>query len=166
MSHMAIIDITIQEDQLDALELACQMRGIQLNRGQSDWRWFGSWMDDYHRQEAAYKHGIKPEEYGKCADHVITVPGNDTVYEIGVVRRRDGQPGWMLVYDFFNNGNGMGEFVGNEACNLLREAFTEAVSRPVMAQKFNFQKGVNAKTGRTQLRFTPKQQSVKAQSYK
>lgn len=102
MSHMAAVDLHVKN--LQDLQQACEMLGLQLNLNQTNWRWFNSWVDDYNREDAAYKAAmIKPEEYGKCAEHVITIPGNNECYEIGVVRRRDGLPGWVLVYDFWGN---------------------------------------------------------------
>lgn len=108
MSHMAAIELQITD--LECLEEACKNLGLQLNRNQSQWRWYGRWMNDYSADDAAYKAaGIKPEEYGNCAEHVITIPGSNSCYEIGVVKRRDGQPGWVLLYDFFAGGYGMSE---------------------------------------------------------
>jgi hypothetical protein len=99
---MAAISLHVTD--IDDLEQACKVLGLRLDRDRSTWRWFGSWVDDYHKGDAAYlSAGIKPAEYGKCADHVITIPGDDTCYEIGVVRRRDGQPGWVLIYDFWGS---------------------------------------------------------------
>lgn len=102
MSHMAAIELHVTD--IDDLEAACNVLGLQLDRGRSNWRWFGSWENDYHASDAAYlAAGINPKEYGKCADHVITIPGDKYCYEIGVVRRRDGKPGWVLVYDFWGS---------------------------------------------------------------
>jgi len=102
MSHMAAIELHVTD--IDDLETACQALGLRLDRGRSTWRWFGSWVNDYHAADAAYlAAGIDPKEYGKCADHVITIPGDNTCYEIGVVRRRDGKPGWVLLYDFWGS---------------------------------------------------------------
>ena len=103
MSHMAAIDLEITD--LDALGAACGHLGLELVRGQTTWKWWGSWANDYHAQEAAYNFGVKPEEYGKCAEHVIRMVGDSEAYEIGVVRRRDGKPGYILLYDFFAQSN-------------------------------------------------------------
>ena len=116
MSHMEIIDLHVLD--LNALATTCQKLGLVVEQDRSDWRWFGSWMNDYHAQEAAYRHGIKPDEYGKCADHVITLPGDDQAFEIGVVRCRDGRPGWMLCYDNWSGGRGMTAKIGENAAKL------------------------------------------------
>lgn len=138
MSHVAVIDLYIKEDELDMLEQACKILGLRLDRGRKTWRWYGRWVNDYSADQSAYNFGIKPEEYGKCADHVITIPGNNTAYEIGVVKRRDGKPGYMLAYDFWSGGKGMSEIVGNERCSVLKQAFTACVScNDLQAKGFN-----------------------------
>lgn len=135
MSHVAVIDLHIAENELDMLDQACNMLGLRLDRNRKQWRWYGHWVNDYHASEAAYHHGIKPEEYGNCAEHVITIPGNNTAYEIGVVRRRDGKPGFMLLYDFWGGGQGMSAKVGNQNCNKLKQMFTACVSANELKQK-------------------------------
>jgi hypothetical protein len=112
MLHMAAIDLEITD--LDALEEACKHLGLELVRGQKTWRWHGRWVNDFHVQEAAYNNGIKPEEYGQCADHVLAIAGNKDAYEIGVVSRRDGKPGWVLVYDFLGPGEAISKLIQGE----------------------------------------------------
>jgi hypothetical protein len=96
LSHVATCDLVVKD--LDALERAAESLGLQLVRGQKTYRWVEKWYDDYHAQNAAYRHGIRPEDYGKNAEHAIVVPGVKT-HEIGVVRRPDGK-GFMLIWDF------------------------------------------------------------------
>ena len=105
MSHMAAIDLEITD--LDALEAACKHLKLELVRGQTTWKWFGRWVNDFHAKEAAYNFGIGPKEYGKCAEHAIRMvdDANANAYEIGVVRRRDGKPGYILLFDFFAQGD-------------------------------------------------------------
>lgn len=136
MSHMAIVEDCHITD-IEALSAACQELGLQLNLGQKNWRWYGKWMNDYHGDAAGYKHGVKPEEYGKCADHVITIPGNNRCYEIGVIKRRDGQPGYMLLYDFYSGGYGMSEKVGGPECKNLQKMYKlQAALRPLKSKGF------------------------------
>ena len=137
MSHVAVIDLHVTD--LDALTKGCKMLGLTIEK-RSHWRWFGSWVDDYHATEAAYNFGINPSEYGKCAEYVITIPGDNHCYEIGVVPRPDGN-GWMLVYDFFSGGHGMGEKVGGQKCGKLKQAYAANVS----VKKVNQKKGFNYK---------------------
>lgn len=75
MSHVSTIETVIQD--LDALEQACKALGtVELVRGQTTWKWFGQFVNDYHGADAAYKHGIEPKDYGKCL-HAIRVKGNE-----------------------------------------------------------------------------------------
>lgn len=159
MSHVAVIDLHIKD--LDSLDEACKMLGLTLVRNKSNWRWFGRWVDDYHAQDAAFKFGINPNEYGNCAEHVITVAGNNEVYEIGVVKRRDGKAGWMLLFDFWAGGNGMKDFVGNEKCSALKQAYSVCVAKKsVIAQgyKATIKKAAN---GHMQVIAEPKKKVVR-----
>jgi hypothetical protein len=55
-------------------------------------------VNDYHGQDAAYHHGINPDNYGSC-DHAVRVPGAD--YEVGVVPTPDG---YKFVWDSWESG--------------------------------------------------------------
>ena len=112
MSHMTAIDLEITD--LAALEEACKHLGLELVRGQRTWRWHGRWINDFHAQEAAYDYGIKIEDYGRCADHVIAIAEKEDAYEVGVVRRHDGKPGWVLVYDCLGPGEAITKLIQGE----------------------------------------------------
>ena len=109
MSHMAAIDLEITD--LNALEAACLYLGLELVRGQKTWKWWGRWVDDYHGQEAAYNFGIDPKEYGTCAEHAICMKNDANAYEIGVVKRRDGKPGYLLLFDFYGQGENITKII-------------------------------------------------------
>ncbi len=65
---------------------------------------------------------------------MITIPGNNTCYEIGVVRRRDGLPGYILLYDFYAGGHGMTAMVGTERCSKLKKAYSTQVTMKILAK--------------------------------
>jgi hypothetical protein len=46
------------------------------------------------------------------------MPGNDQAYEIGIVTRRDGKPGYLLLWDFYQGGYGLVDRVGENAKRL------------------------------------------------
>lgn len=100
MSHVATISLEIKN--LDDLEAACNRLGLELVRGKESYRWFGRSVGDHPLPE-----GFTVDDLGKC-DHAIRIPqsvtGADRAYEIGVVKRRDGKPGWTLLWDFWNGG--------------------------------------------------------------
>lgn len=122
MSHVATIDLVIED--LDALAKACDELGLELRRGQTSFKWFGQWVNDYDANNAAYRNGISTDDYGRC-EHAIAVKGNDQAYEIGLVKAADGR-GYKLVFDFFAGGYGLMEKVGND-CDKLRQEY--AVSK-------------------------------------
>ena len=64
---------------LSALVAACKRLGGELRVGQENYRWYGQWVNDYHKADA-YRQGISTEDHGKC-DHAIHFAGID--YEVG-----------------------------------------------------------------------------------
>jgi len=131
MSHVATIEIEIKD--LDALAAACKECGLELRLGQKTFKWYGRWVNDYSGEDAAYKAGIKPEDYGKC-EHAISVPGNDKAYEIGVVQKPNGQ--WGLVWDFFAGGYGLMEKCGKSAGKLVQEYAAAVATKKAKLQGF------------------------------
>lgn len=148
MSHVSTVEIIIQD--LDALEKACKLAGAELMRGQTTHKWFGKWVNDYDASDAAYKHGIKPEDYGKC-EHAIRVNGNSEAYEVGLVKNPNG-PGWVLVYDSWAGGKGLMKVIGEDAGNLRRE-YALAVGMREMARKgFRTERVINPATNKARMR--------------
>jgi len=114
MSHVATIEIIIKD--LEALKQACKECGLEFVQGQKTYKWYGKWVQDYHGNDAAYKHGIDPKNYGKC-DHAIRVPNNPQAYEIGVVKV---DKGYTLVWDFWNGGFGLEKLAGPNCSNVVQ----------------------------------------------
>ena len=119
MSHVAQVELQIMD--LDALGEACTELGLELRLGQKQFRWWGRSVGDY-----ALPEGFKASELGKC-EHAISIPDDNKAYEIGVVPRRDGKPGYALLWDFFAGGYGMEAKVGKDACKL-KQAYSAAVA--------------------------------------
>jgi hypothetical protein len=118
MSH--VVSMTFPIDDLDCLDKACEKLGLELKRDQKTFKWYGRWVNDYNAGNAAYRQGIDTKDYGKCA-HAIGVKGNSKAYEIGLVPRTDGKPGYQMAYDFFSGGFGLMEKVGKDASKLCQE---------------------------------------------
>ncbi len=116
MSHVTSMDLVIND--LASLKKAAEALGLEFVEGQTTWKWFGRWVDDYGSDDAAYKrHGIDPKEYGKCS-HALRVKGDAEAYEIGVIKNPKGE-GWVLAYDFYGgNGQKVKRIVGNSAKKL------------------------------------------------
>ena len=110
MSHIAEVNLLVQD--LNALQRACQRLGLELVPGQQTYRWYGRAGGDYPLPV-----GFAKDELGTC-EHAIRIPGNDQAYEIGIVTRRDGKPGYALLWDFYQGGYGLVEHVGEQAERL------------------------------------------------
>jgi hypothetical protein len=122
---------------LDALKAAAEKLGLEFRENQKTYKWWGRSVGDYPLPE-----GFKAEDLGKC-DHAICAPNNPGAYEIGVVERKDGEPGQVLLWDFYNNGldyhysgqcKGMVEYVGEGACKLQQEYAVEVAKKYWLAQ--------------------------------
>lgn len=112
MSHVASVP-KLNITDLKALASACAELGLEFVQNQKTWKWYGTWVNDYAAENAAYKLGIKPEDYGK-SEHAIKLP--DCSYEIGVVRNNKGE--LTLAYDFWGEGRKLKAAIG-EGCEKL-----------------------------------------------
>jgi len=118
MSHVSAIETVIND--LDCLELAAKACGMELIRGATSFKWYGRWVADYHGDDAAYKHGVKPEDYGKC-QHVLRIQGDDKAYEIGVLENPDGT--FRLIYDHWGEGQKLVKACGGKDLPKLTQAY-------------------------------------------
>lgn len=123
MSHVVCSQIIIHD--LDLLKKALSMfPKLFWNENKKTFNWFGEWANDYRANDAAYKNGIDVDQYGTC-DVCIQMEG--VFYEIGVVRRKDGQ-GWSLVWDHYADGMNLSEYIGRNG-ELLTTAYAEEYIR-------------------------------------
>ncbi len=135
MSHVAEIKLQIKD--LAALEKACKQLGLELVRDQKTYRWFGRSVGDYPLPE-----GFTAQDLGKC-DHAIRIPGDSRAYEIGVVKRKDGKPGYQLLWDFWAGGHGMTQKVGgNQAVKLQNEYAAAVAVKHYVSQGYRVQRQV------------------------
>lgn len=148
MSHVTAVKLII--DNLDALEKAAELIGCELVRGQKTWKWYGKWVNDYHGEDAAYRQGISPEDYGKC-EHAIRVKGNPNAYEIGLVKNPDG-PGYIPLFDFWAGGKGLQAVVGDGAGNLRREYALEVGMQEMQRKGFRTERLFNPETNKARMR--------------
>ena len=136
MSHIAEVDLLVQD--LDALERACARLGLEFVRHQSTYRWYGRSVGDYPLPT-----GFTAHDLGRC-EHAIRVSGNDQAYEIGVAPRRDGKPGYVLLWDFYQGGYGLMEHVGEGAHRLQQTYALEVTLQTIAAMS-------HCVTGQTEL---------------
>lgn len=129
MSHVSHIDLEVND--LNALEMAAKSCGLELVRGQKTIRWFGRWIRDYHGDDAAYKHGISPEQYGQCS-HAIRVPNNNEAYEVGVLDNGDGT--YKIYFDHWGPGKAITDRIGRNG-EKLKQQYVKAVAIQTLQKK-------------------------------
>lgn len=117
MSH--VVDLGLEINDRESLEMAAQMLGMDC-REKNTFKWFGTHVGDYPLPA-----GFKKEDMGKC-DFALGVTGNDKAYEIGVVKRRDGKPGYQLLWDFWAGGHGLEKAIGKDG-GLLKQEYSAQV---------------------------------------
>jgi hypothetical protein len=128
MSHVSCIDVVIKD--LDALKRVAEELGLEFVEGQKTYKWYGRWVKDYNANDAAYKHGIDPGQYGSC-DHVLRIPGNPSAYEVGVVKTADG---YKLIWDFWAGGYGLRDKIGSKGEKLI-QGYSKEVACKALAKK-------------------------------
>jgi hypothetical protein len=144
VSHVTTVDIEIRD--LAALREACKRLGLEFVEDQKTYRWYNRHMGDYPVPE-----GFKPSDLGKC-EHAIRNPSKPGAYEIGVVKRRDGRPGYTLIYDFYGSGGrGIEELAGKQCVNLRKSYATSVAKRQAQRQGFRVQEHQQA-DGKIRLR--------------
>jgi hypothetical protein len=115
MSHVVSVDLIIKD--LDVLREVADSIGLELVEA-TTYNWYSTWVRDYHKEDAAYKHGIKPEDYGKCDGWKLKIKGGSSSdYEIGL-HKTAGDEGFTLVYDFYGSGRKLKEILGEQGEHL------------------------------------------------
>ena len=140
MSHVTTVQVMIES--LESLEMAANSLGLEFVRDKTSYKWYGHHVGDYPIPD-----GFKESDLGKC-EHVIRVPGSETAYEIGVVKRRDGKPGWTMIYDFWGSCGREIEQKAGERCSALAKQYTKThVIRGAIARGLKVEeRQVNGKT--------------------
>lgn len=128
MSHVVTVDLEIKD--VAALRLACKRLNWELHEGQKTYKWYGRWMNDYNAEDAAYKSGIKPEDYGKC-EHAITVTGCN--YQIGVIKHPKKTGAFGVIFDFWDSS--LKAAVGGTECKKLKQAYALEVAKRAAMRK-------------------------------
>lgn len=149
MSHVAKVELEITD--LAALKAAVKAAGLEWKEGQTHFKWYGSWVNDYHGENAAYRNGIDPKDYGKC-EHAIGVPGNKEAYEIGVCKNPKGK-GHLLVWDFWSGGYGLQKLAGDNCSNIVKGYVAEVAKKKMSMQGYTCTQ-TKLPTGEVKLQFT------------
>lgn len=136
MSHVVTIETQILD--LASLRKAAEELGLEFVEGQRTYRWFGRFMADSPIPE-----GFTPDDYGKC-QHALRVKGDTTAYEVGVVRRKDGAPGFQLIYDFYGSCGKALEAVAGKGLTKLRQEYAAQVVIRQMGGKHKIKRTTQA----------------------
>ena len=132
MSHIASVTLVVKD--LDCLRAACTDLGLEFREGQTTYKWFGRWMNDYSAREAAVSNGFNPKEFGQ-SEHAIGVPGDSRAYEVGVVKNPNG-PGYTLLYDNWQGGLGLEALIGKGADKLKQAYATRVATKEVQKRGY------------------------------
>ena len=130
MSHVVKVQLVITD--LKVFEDACKEVGITFDPIAMTWRWYGSWMNDYNGEDAAYTHGIKPERYGHADAGIVRVPGCG--YDIGVYKVPNEEGKYCLIYDYYCGGHGIEKALG-KALPDLNKAYGALMGQKILQKK-------------------------------
>ena len=165
MSHVATIEIEITN--LQDLQAACEELGLEFVEGQQTYNCyhFGQSPDEIRKDwEGCFEDtdsldkflsGLMPSGFslsdvGKCEHAIRLTEGrSEQSYEIGLARRRDGKPGWCLLWD---ECGGLKKRVGIGANRLKQAIATAASIRTMKMQGFRCERK-QLPTGAVQLNF-------------
>jgi len=148
VSHVAAVELAIKD--LSCLEAACKEVGLELRKNQKSYRWYGRWVNDFNGANAAYKHGIDTKDYGKC-DHAIGIPGNNSAYEIGVVKKPDGT--YALIWDFYAGGRGLEKVAGKNCQNVTKAYSMQVAKKHLKAKGYSLQSTKTLSDGSVEMVF-------------
>lgn len=142
MSHVSTIELEVSD--LDALEKAASSCGLEMVRNQTSIRWYGRWVRDYHGDDAAYKHGISPETYGKCS-HALRVPNNNEAYEVGILDNGDGT--YKIYFDHWGPGKAVVDRIGRYGEKLKQQYVKVKAIQALQKKGFTLQSEEGLESG-------------------
>lgn len=123
MSHLTTLTLKVLS--LQALAEACEVLGLEFVEGVKTFKCFARPVGSGH----VFAEGFGYADWGKCDVGVIRVKGAaSNTYEIGVSRCRDGSPGYVLLYDYWQNGYGLIPKVGGNDAPKLKQEYGVAVA--------------------------------------
>lgn len=124
MSHVVTVETEIRN--LEALRKAAADCGMEWREGQTTHRWYGRHVGDYPLPT-----GFARGDLGHCL-HAISVPGDRSAYEIGVVARKDGKPGYTLLFDFWGAPGRKLQAAAGHRCQKLLQHYGARVVRSTL----------------------------------
>jgi hypothetical protein len=147
MSHVASVKAYVQD--LDALERVANELGFELVRDAKTYEWYGTWVNDFRGAGAAVDNGHDPKNFGKCVHKLRRKDHKSGAYEIGVVNRVDGKPGYELLYDNWSTGGrAVEELAGVGLTKLKQGVATDVTARLLRKKGYRVKVTTDAKTGK------------------
>lgn len=147
MSHVVRMQVKIYD--LTALRQAAAECGLEFLEGQRTYRWFGEFVGDYSGSDAANRHGMRPEDYGRNAAHVLSLPGKHQAYQVGVIAEPDGS--YTLAWDTWKGGYGLSQQIGQDGAKLQQAYGKHAAINAVTAAGHTLLEQRQLADGRVQL---------------
>lgn len=143
MSHVTLIELSVED--LEALAEGGINLGMELLE-KRNFKWYGNYVGDHPLPP-----GFTEQDMGKC-DYVLRIKNNAEAYEVGVVRRKDGKPGYVLLWDFWCEGFGLQSTIGENGSKLRQEYSIAVASKAMRRQGFRISREVNEETGKPRIR--------------
>jgi hypothetical protein len=133
MSHVASVECFVTD--LDALKSAADRLGFDLVQA-TTYKWYGTWVNDFRGGVAAVSNGHDPKNFGKCDGWKLRRKDHkDGMYEVGLVNRVDGQPGFELLYDNWSSGGRAIEERAGKNLETLKNELAAEVTMRIMARQ-------------------------------
>lgn len=133
MSHVASVKAFVQD--LDALASVADRLGLELVKHATTYAWYGAWVNDFRGANAAVDNGHDPANFGKCVHKLRRKDHAAGDYEIGLVPRLDGKPGYEMVYDNWGGGGRRIEQCAGKGLGALKQAMAQEVSLRIMRRQ-------------------------------
>lgn len=134
MSHVVNVDLQIKD--LEALKKACELLGLEFRENQKTYRWYGHHVGDYPLPQ-----GFTKYDMGHC-DHALRIKGQPNAYEVGICKRRDGKPGYLMQFDFYAGGHGLMAAIGPAAVKISNEYSAAVAMKKLRAKGFRVSRKV------------------------
>jgi len=147
VSHVVGVELEISD--LDAFAAAVEALGGEYLAGETRWRWYGCWVRDYHKGDAAYKHGVEPSRYGVADAGVARFSGCD--YDLGLYKHPTKEGVFLPVFDFFSGGKGLVKKLGRNLEHLKTEYGLQVSESTMRSQGYWVQRTTHPQTGRARL---------------
>lgn len=136
MSHVAKMKVKVLS--LDALKAAAKQLGLEFIKDQKQYKWFGKHVGDYPLPE-----GFSKADLGNC-DYALRIKDKPGAYEIGIVKNKNGKPGYTLLWDFWAGGYGLESVVGKDGQKLGQEYAVQVGLRNRLAEGYQVERKTDA----------------------